>query len=89
MLRNPFTASHEETGASLSDLVDGELRGWRRWRVLRHLAKCEHCQMVYRSLLRTLEALRDVGAAGPAPRPALADDVIERIRREPPPPRAP
>jgi anti-sigma factor RsiW len=85
MLRNPFTASHEETGASLSDLVDGELQGWRRWRVLRHLGKCEHCQMVYRSLQRTLEALRDVGTVEPAPQPALADDVIERIRRESPP----
>jgi hypothetical protein len=41
--------------------------------------------MVYRSLQRTLEALRDVGTVEPAPQPALADDVIERIRRESPP----
>lgn len=83
MFRNPFMASHEETGESLSDLVDGELQGWRRLRVLRHLRKCEHCQAVYRSLLRTLEALRDAGAVDPAPQPALVDDVLDRIRREP------
>jgi anti-sigma factor RsiW len=86
MLRNPFTASHEETGASLSDLVEGELQGWRRWRVVRHLAKCEHCQAVYRSLLRTLEALRDVGTVEPAPQPAVAEAVIDRVRREGSPP---
>jgi anti-sigma factor RsiW len=82
MLLNPFMASCEETGNSLSDLVEGELEGWRRWRVVRHLAKCEHCQAVYRSLLRTLHALRDVAAMKPAPQPALADAVVERIRRE-------
>jgi predicted anti-sigma-YlaC factor YlaD len=86
MLRNPFMASHEETGEALSDLVEGELQGWRRWRVVRHLAKCERCQAVYRSLLRTLEALRDVASVEPAPQPALADAVIERIRGESPPP---
>jgi anti-sigma factor RsiW len=82
MLRNPLTASCEETGDSMSDLVEGELRGWRRWRVVRHLARCEHCQAVYRSLLRTLYALRDVAAVEPAPQPAVADAVVERIRRE-------
>jgi anti-sigma factor RsiW len=86
MLRNPFMASHDETGESLSDLVEGELRGWRRWRVVRHLAKCEHCQAVYRSLLRTLEALREVGAVESTPQPALADAVVERIRRDNVPP---
>jgi anti-sigma factor RsiW len=82
MLRSPFTASHEETGESLSDFVEGELTGWRRWRVARHLARCEHCQAVYRSLLRTLEALRDAGGLQPPAQPAFADAVVERIRRE-------
>jgi anti-sigma factor RsiW len=86
MLRNPFTASHEETGESFSDLVEGELKGWRRWRVVRHLAKCEHCQAAYRSLLRTLEALREMGSVEPTPQPAVAEAVIERIRRESSPP---
>jgi predicted anti-sigma-YlaC factor YlaD len=86
MLRNPFMASHEETGESLSALVEGELTGWRRWRVMRHLSKCEHCQAVYRSFVRALEALRDVATVEPAPQPALAEAVIERIRRESPPP---
>jgi predicted anti-sigma-YlaC factor YlaD len=85
MLRSPFTASHEETGESLSDFIEGGLTGWRRWRVARHLAKCEHCQAVYRSLLRTLEALREVATVEPAPEPALADAVVDRIRRESPP----
>ncbi len=86
MVPNPFTASHEETGESLSELVEGDLKGWRRWRVVRHLARCEHCQAVYRSLLRTLDALREVGNVEPEPQPAVADAVIERIRREFPPP---
>ena len=82
MLRNPFTATHEETGAALSDFVEGELQGWRRWRVARHLARCEYCRAVYQSLLRTLEALRDAAAVEPTPQPAVADAVLERIRRE-------
>ena len=86
MIRNPFIASHEETGESLSDLVEGELTGWRRWRIVRHLARCEHCQAVYRSLLRTLDALRELGSAEPEPQPVLADAILERIRREPSPP---
>ncbi len=86
MLRNPLTASHEETGEALSDFVEGELTGWRRWRVARHLATCEYCQAVYRSLLRTLDVLRDVGTIEPAPQPAFADAVVERIRREGSPP---
>ncbi len=82
MIRNPLAASCEETGEAMSDLIDGELRGWRRWRVLRHLATCERCQAVYRSLLRTLGVLREVGAIELAPQPALADAVVDRIRRE-------
>jgi anti-sigma factor RsiW len=85
MLWNPLTASHEETGESLSELVEGELKRWRRWRVVRHLARCEHCQAVYRSLLRTLEALREVGSVEPEPQPAVAEAVVERIRLESPP----
>jgi anti-sigma factor RsiW len=83
MLKNPFTASCHETGEQMSDYVEGELRGLARLRVARHLARCERCQAVYRSLLKTLEALRGLGSIEPPAQPALADAVVDRIRNEP------
>jgi anti-sigma factor RsiW len=67
-----------ETGEHLSDYVDGELRGLRRLRVVRHLARCELCQAVLGSLIRTLEALRSLGQVEPAP--SVVPAVVARIR---------
>jgi len=81
-IKHPFSATCAETSASLSAHLDGELRGLQRWRVLRHLATCERCQAVLRSLRETIENLRALGG-DPEPKPALADRVVERIvRRE-------
>lgn len=66
----------------MSAYADRELRGWRRLRVARHLASCERCRAVLESLLDTLERLRQLGRSEPPPRPAVADAVVARIRRE-------
>jgi anti-sigma factor RsiW len=71
-----------ETGEHLSEHLDGELRGWRRLRVARHLARCELCQAVLRSLVRTLEAVRSLGQVEPAPAPSVVPAVMARIREE-------
>lgn len=79
-LRHPLNGSHEETARHMSDYYEGDLRGWRKLRVARHLARCEVCGQAYRSLLSTLAGLRNLGRSDPEPRPELADEVVARIR---------
>jgi anti-sigma factor RsiW len=81
-IKHPFSATCAETSASLSAHLDGELRGLQRWRVLRHLATCERCQAVLRSLRETIENLRALGQGGLDPEPGLADRVVDRIVTE-------
>ncbi len=84
MVMRPWVASCEETRGRLSDHLDGELVGREHKRVLRHLARCKHCQALLESLARTLAHLRSLGEvdlAAPAPG-ATVSAVIERIRRE-------
>jgi predicted anti-sigma-YlaC factor YlaD len=76
----------EETRERLSDIAEGEARGIRGWRARAHLARCELCQAVYESLLRTVERLRALGDTGRPPSSgSVADAVVERVRHEPPP----
>lgn len=75
-----WNGSCHETGEHLSDHLDGELRGLRRLRVARHLARCELCQAVLRSLIRTLEELRSLGQVEPAAAPSVVPAVAARIR---------
>jgi predicted anti-sigma-YlaC factor YlaD len=76
----------EATRERLSDLAEGEARGIRGWRARAHLARCELCQAVYESLLRTVEGLRALGDTDRPPSSgSVADAVVERVRREPPP----
>jgi anti-sigma factor RsiW len=83
MLMWPWMASCHETEESLSDHLEGELPPRRERRVLRHLARCERCQEVLESFRRTVEQLRALGKPDVVePDPALADVVVERIRRE-------
>lgn len=83
ILTRPWIASCHETEESLSDHLDGELSPRRERRVLRHLARCERCQEVLASFLRSVEQLRALGRPDVVePNPALADAVVERIRRE-------
>ena len=70
-----------ETREALSAHLEGDLRGLRRRRVLAHLSRCERCQAVLASLRRTVEHLRALGRLDPVPSPAVADAVLDRIRR--------
>ncbi len=84
-IETALNGSHEETQEFMSAYAEGELRGLRRWRVGRHLARCEICKGVYRAFLATLDGLRNLRAE-PPPDPSLPDSVLERIRRETEPP---
>lgn len=75
-----LTATCHETGAALSDYLEGDLSGLRRLRVVRHLARCEKCRRVLDSLTRTVERIRSLEPLPPSP--VIVDDVVERIRRE-------
>jgi hypothetical protein len=77
-----INGSHGETARSISAYADGELTGYRGWRVARHLARCEKCQALYRSFLTTLESLRGLGREEPPPNPDVASRVLERLRDE-------
>ena len=75
----------EETRERLSDIADGEARGIRGWRARAHLARCQLCQAVYESLLRTVERLRALRETDrPTTSGSVADAVLERVRHEPP-----
>jgi anti-sigma factor RsiW len=78
-----WNGSCHETGEHLSEHVDDELRGLRRLRIARHLARCELCRAVLRSLVRLLEELRSLARVEPAPARSVAPDVITRIREAP------
>ena len=82
VLDRVLNGSCAETGESLSDHLEGELGGLRKRRVLRHLERCERCRAVLASLERALEHLRALGRIEAAPRPALADAVLQRIQAE-------
>jgi hypothetical protein len=77
-----INGSHGETARHMSAYAEGELTGYRRWRVSRHLARCEMCQALYRSLLATLDSLRGLGREEPPADPELSARVIERLRNE-------
>lgn len=56
----------------LGALADGELRGWRAWRVRRHLAHCPACQQEFTALEdlnQTLGQVSPLPAHRPIPRP--------------------
>jgi predicted anti-sigma-YlaC factor YlaD len=72
--------SHEETQRLMSEHAEGELRGYTRWRVARHLVKCDMCRALYRSFLEALQGLRALGRQEPPPKPEIADSVAARIR---------
>jgi hypothetical protein len=77
-----INGSHGETARYMSDYAEGELTGYRRWRVSRHLARCKMCQALYRSLLGTLDSLRSLGREDPLADPDFPGRVIERLRSD-------
>ena len=72
-----LNGSHAETARHMSAFAEGELRGYRGWRVSRHLARCAKCQAVYRSFLATLAALRELGRGEPPP----DEDFVARVAK--------
>jgi anti-sigma factor RsiW len=79
-----LTASHEETAARLSDVIDEELSGFRRSRVERHLRRCEGCRALLRSLAATVQRLRDFSRRDVAADPGFAERVVAQLRAEAP-----
>ena len=72
-------ASCDETAQLLSEYADGDLPAYRRWRVEAHLAACEGCRTVYRSVVATVDILRALGEFEPEAQPQLAEAVRRRI----------
>jgi predicted anti-sigma-YlaC factor YlaD len=83
---NIVVGSCEQTGQRLSMLLEGELRGPRKWRVRMHLWRCERCRAVLSSLAQALEQIQQLAREQFAPpqAPSVADAVVERIRSDPP-----
>ncbi|NUR77994.1 MAG: hypothetical protein HOQ28_17115 [Thermoleophilia bacterium] len=81
-LMDMMVGSCEETREQLSAHVDGELGGLRRLRVRLHLAGCDACSAVARSLRQTIERLHELeDSFAPGPAPSVAPAVVKRIRR--------
>jgi anti-sigma factor RsiW len=80
-LMDMMVGSCEETRAQLSAHLEGELGGLRRLRVRLHLAGCDACSAIARSLRKTIERLHELDEAfAPPPSPSVAPAVLERIR---------
>ena len=77
--------SCEETSERLSDRLEGTLSGVQRWRVSLHLARCDRCRALLRSLAGTVEQLRLLAQSDfqPPETTSVVDKVVERIRRQP------
>jgi anti-sigma factor RsiW len=81
-LMDMMVGSCAETREQLSAHVDGELTGMRRLRVRLHLAGCDACSAVARSLRNTVERLHELeDSFAPGPAPSVAPAVLERIQR--------
>lgn len=78
-----LNGSHAETARHMSAFAEGELRGYRGWRVSRHLARCAKCQAVYRSFLATLASLRELGRHDPPSDEDFVARVTERLAEPP------
>jgi anti-sigma factor RsiW len=74
-------ASHDETAAHLSDLIDDELGTIRRSRIERHLRGCDGCRALLRSFTSTVERLRALSRELP-PQSQLAERVVGRLQAE-------
>ncbi len=81
-LMDMMVGSCAETREQLSAHLEGELTGLRGLRVRLHLAGCDACSAVARSLRKTVEHLQDLqDSFSPEPAPSVAPAVLERIRR--------
>ncbi len=81
-LMDMMVGSCEETRERLSAYLEGELHGPRRLRLRLHLAGCDACSAVARSLRKTVERLHELEETfAPEPAPSVAPAVLERIQR--------
>ena len=81
-LMDMMVGSCAEMREQLSAHLEGELTGLRGLRVRLHLAGCDACSAVARSLRKTVEHLQDLqDSFSPEPAPSVAPAVLERIRR--------
>jgi predicted anti-sigma-YlaC factor YlaD len=55
--------------SALSDELDGELRGPRRWLVRAHLFICPRCRRVNASLRQTVSVLHEMGEESEGQKP--------------------
>jgi anti-sigma factor RsiW len=77
-----MVGSCEQTRELLSAHAEDELRGLRRLRLRLHLAGCDACSAVARSLRETIEHLHELqDTHTPDPAPSVAPAVLERIQR--------
>jgi predicted anti-sigma-YlaC factor YlaD len=72
-------ASCAATSEALSDWLDGELRGLRRLRVGRHIARCSGCREALASLGRLAQMLRLLQKVETVDAGLLVEDVLARI----------
>jgi anti-sigma factor RsiW len=80
-LMDMLVGSCEHTREQLSAHLEGELTGLRGLRVRLHLAGCDACSAVARSLRKTIEHLRGLqDTFTPDPAPSVAPAVLERIQ---------
>lgn len=73
------TGGCAETSVRLSGYLDRDLPRLRVWRVRAHLAGCEQCRSVLRSLTSTVALLRLLGHSPQPGDDALVDSVLARI----------
>ncbi len=74
-----FMLDHRFTQRNASAYLDGELDTTGRHRIERHTGVCPRCRRLVATLRRTLLALDSMHTE---PRPAVAEGVIDRLRRE-------
>jgi anti-sigma factor RsiW len=74
-------ASCTATAEAISDRIDGELRGLRRLRVSRHLARCTRCHATLASLARLVQALRTLPSEQTAEAHTVIEQALMRIRK--------
>jgi predicted anti-sigma-YlaC factor YlaD len=83
LLLKPWIATCRETRDHLSDYLDGDLGERTSIRIMRHLARCEHCRALLDSLTHTLGQLQSLGTIDQAsPAPATVRAIVERIERD-------
>jgi predicted anti-sigma-YlaC factor YlaD len=70
-----------ETRSALPALVDGELTGWSRRVVDRHLRRCADCRVELARQRDVAAALQHLRAASPEPPARLIEDLLGIARR--------